>query len=453
MIMVENPEKGIYKHTHIGKEQILYNDVGFQIEIPNCDTVPSSIDVQWEFGDSSTTQIERLRSFQKIHRYVDRGEYHFAFKFKDAAAYEVTKTGVIYIGIASSFQVSPLNVTIGQGTSFTITPHGGLAGSMYNYDFYLRPNEGWDSTLTTTQLPGFSSPGLYLPYVVARLESVDGPTELLYSTIPLAVDYDINTVGMALSIGQNPVYLPTGYNYLQISKTSAPSFKMTCHVKTGDKVNRTAFSVEQSFFSVWKIDYYHFSLGTMTASVHCFNRISEFKKSLSFEVVNPCFRIDGRFDRTFSMPDTPLVVLTTEDVLLYARSTAICNSMLNILWKVEHVENLNSYYNYTDIGFINKANTSTNVLYIPKNVMTPGLYKITANVSLNNTYLDEYTFLQFHLPPPRAFIKWGSLVKAKEKKNYKIELNAIDVSYQQQLGDGGSLQYSWTCNRLFIQIS
>uniref|UniRef100_K1Q617 Uncharacterized protein n=1 Tax=Magallana gigas TaxID=29159 RepID=K1Q617_MAGGI len=38
----------------------------------------------------------------------------------------------------------------------------------------------------------------------------------------------------------------------------------------------------------------------------------------------------------------------------------------------------------------------------------------------------------------------GEQVNAKEKKDTKIELNAVDVSYQEKMGDGGNLEYSWT---------
>lgn len=449
MVNVTNPEKGKYKHEDIGKEAISDSDVTFNISVGQCSGFPSGIKVQWDFGDGSNVTEETPQGFQKIHRYSKRGKYHFTFRFSNSTANE-TKTGYIYIGIAYKYTVSPLNVTVNGGTYFTVTPHSGLENEIIRYCFFLHYKSNYSNETTASQVyHKLTQPALYLPMVHIHLRS--GLLEVLYSSTPLAVDYDLTGGGLTLSSTQNPVYLPPGDNIISMTVNSYYTIgEATCDFQTGDKVNKTVFSFDHDFRGRYSLSvpYRHFSLGTMNSTAYCYNRISEFRTYTKFEVVNPCFRIDEHFDRKYSMPETALDVSVTEDVLIYARSTLICKEMASFEWRVEYaeLEPNNQYFNYNLIDITNRADSTTNALLIPKYTLPSGLYKITCMVNISSTWMDEYTFVKFFLAPPRAFIMGGEQVNAKEKDT-KIELNAIDVSYQEKVGDGGDLEYSWTCNR------
>lgn len=137
MVKVTNPEKGKYKHNYTSKEETSYSDVTFNISVGRCPGFPSGIKVQWNFGDGSHVPEETPQGFQKIHRYYKRGKYEFSFQFSNSTAKE-TKTGHIYIGIAKSYTVSSLNVTVNGGTYFTVTPQSGLENEIIRYGFFSR---------------------------------------------------------------------------------------------------------------------------------------------------------------------------------------------------------------------------------------------------------------------------------------------------------------------------
>lgn len=450
MVKVTNPEKGKYKHNYTSKEETSYSDVTFNISVGRCPGFPSGIKVQWNFGDGSHVPEETPQGFQKIHRYYKRGKYEFSFQFSNSTAKE-TKTGHIYIGIAKSYTVSSLNVTVNGGTYFTVTPQSGLENEIIRYGFYLDDTiSDYNETTVSYVYRKLTYPALYLPMVRIHLRS--GLVEILYSSTPLAVDYNLNGGGLTLSSTQNPVYLPPGDNVISMTVNSYYTFgEATCDFQTGDKVNKTVFSFDHNFGGRYSLSvrYRHFSLGTMKSTAYCYNRISEFRTYTIFEVVNPCFRIDEHFDRKNSMPETALDVSVTEDVLIYARSTLICKEIASFEWRVEYaeLEPNGQHFNYTFIDITNRADPTTNAFLIPNYTLPSGLYKITCTVNISSTWMDEYTFVKFFLAPPRALIMGGEQVNTKEKKNTEIELNAIDVSYQEKIGDGIDLEYSWTCKR------
>lgn len=451
MVKGTNPEKGKYKHKYIGKEAITHTDVTFNISVGRCSGFPSGIIVQWNFGDGSDVIEETPQGFQKTHRYYKRGKYDFIFHFSNSTATE-TKTGHIYIGIANSYTVSNLKVIVNGGTYFTVTPHSGLETEIKHYCFFLDDTILENQTTASQVYRKLTYPKLYLPKVHIRLRSGPEAEEVLYSSTPLAVDYNLAGGGLTLSSSQNPVYLPPGDNVLSMTVSSLYTLgEATCDFQTGDKVNRTVFSFDHNFGGSYSlsVQYRHFSLGTMNSTAYCYNRISEFETYTEFEVVNPCFRIDERFDRKYSMPETAMDVSVTEDIVIYARSALICKEMASFEWRVEYVELVTEgqYFNNTFKNITNRADPTTNALLIPKNTLDPGLYKITCTVRISSTWMDEYTFVKIFRAPPRAFIMGGEQVNAKEKKDTKIELNAEDVSYQEKMGDGGNLEYSWTCNR------
>ncbi|XP_062620648.1 uncharacterized protein LOC134282235 [Saccostrea cucullata] len=294
----------------------------------------------------------------------------------------------------------------------------------------------------------FRKPYIHIPYV--RVTLLNETTEYAYSTTQLAVDYDLSGGSLILTSGNNPVSLPPGSNTLSLQGLLGDAAtEFTCNISTGDKLNRTQFSydlVESKEISI-SISYKHDSLGTMTSTAHCYNSISELRTNLTLEVVNPCFRINERFDRQYSMPDTPLEASVTEDLIIFSRSVINCEEMGSLDWTVEYADIQSRGIIYTNVNFKNLADPLTNVMLIPKYSLKPGLYKITSLISVKDTWLEEYTFVKFTLPPPTAFIEGGDSVSAKGNTYTEIILNAVDVSYQQEIGDGGGLTYSWTCRR------
>lgn len=444
MELITNPQKGKYKHDFIGREKIMKTSVQFNIVLSNCKKIPPGIRVMWDFGDGIISN-ETLVTFQKSHDYSKRGKYNFLATFSDGSD-EHNETGTVYIGIAQTFSVSPLNVTVGGQVCFSVSVHADILSRINWCNFYA--DVFLKSTTSTSYCHIFTSRRIYMPSVYVRL--TNGIDEVLYSTTQLAVDYDISGGRLALVSASNPVHLPPGSNALtiQVQSSSYTIADVTCNVTSGDKVNKTLFTFDHDFRSVssWSITYRHYSLGAMTATARCFNSISEFTTEHQFEVVNKCFRVDERFDRQYSMPDTPLEVSVTEDILLYARSVMICDESASFSWTIEIANNQSQH-----IEFDNVADPFTNVLLIPRYSLAVGLYKVTSFV-IASTWVDEYTFVKFVLPPPTAFIQGGNNVLAKDKKNTKIELDAQN-SYQQEIGDGETLTHSWTCARYRKHLS
>jgi PKD repeat protein len=439
MVKIPNPQRGKYKHNFTGSENITKTSVQFNIFLLNCNTIPAGIRVLWDFGDGVTSN-DTVATFQKSHGYSARGTYTFVATFSNGSEQHSEK-GTVYIGIAQGFSVSPLNVTVGSRACFNVTVHADLLSMVQQYSFYT--DDGLLQNTTLTQIcHTFTSFGIHIPYAYVLL--TNGLGEVLYSVTQMAVNVNLSRDLSRLISQNDPVHLPPGNNSLVIEVGHLHIFPegTTCNVTSGDKVNRTIFTFEYPLRSV---TYRHYSLGTMTATAHCFNSISEFTTEHQFKVINPCFGEDERLDRQYSMPSTPLDVSVTQDLLLYARSVVICNRTSSLYWTVEIVNlTQNQNIDYVDVGFDNYADPSKNVLLIPKYSLTTGLYKITSFVSVASASLNEYIFVRFVLPHPTAFIMGGNNVLVKEER--KIELDA-ENSYQQEIGDGGRLTYSWNCTR------
>ena len=139
-----------------------------------------------------------------------------------------------------------------------------------------------------------------------------------------------------------------------------------------------------------------------------------------------------------------MIVLTSKDIDLASRMLVYCPERgPNYDWTFYNVTGMDEdVYEYTPVF------KPTGSVRFAKGSVPAGLYKISLNVTLDGTWMQEYTFVKFEKPKPYAYIVRGAKYVASH--SYKvITLDAKTESFDVQLGYGYNeeLTYTWYCNR------
>lgn len=102
-------------------------------------------------------------------------------------------------------------------------------------------------------------------------------------------------------------------------------------------------------------------------------------------------------------------VFVIEDIVIYVRLVLICKEMVLFEWRVEYVEFVieGQYFNNIFKNIINRVDLIINVLFILKNILDFGLYKIICIVRILSIWMDEYIFVKIFCVFLRVFIMGG----------------------------------------------
>lgn len=413
-------------------------DIQFNISLLNCSIFPADDSLVFEFEDGN---IYDVSGFQFVHSFTKRGISKILVTISNSNR-SISKELQIKIGKVD-FTVNRYVVSVGMSiVTFNIS--GPATGG--TYDIFT------DNVVSFTNLPSSSNPiyqdykyqayGTYYPYVVAHFPTF---TEIVRIDEAIYADYNLSAIEINFN---TTIELPPGEITVIVSKhklsDDLPSVR--CLFDFGDQIDRKPREVTQDITDETPItyDFTYLTLGEQHANITCYNNYDRNENVTIITVQNECFPMTGIFDRQYSNSSNPLKLVTSQDVDLSSRMSVKCADK-NVMydWRMYRVfNNTNEFFNYTP------PEKPLGSIRFPKGSVPQGIYRITLNVSLPETYASEPTYVQFIKLPPFALIDGGSQRQATASTPI-ITIDALTHSYDLDLGYGGNqnLTFEWSCQR------
>lgn len=413
-------------------------DIQFNISLLNCSIFPADDSLVFEFEDGN---IYDVSGFQFVHSFTKRGISKILVTISNSNR-SISKELQIKIGKVD-FTVNRYVVSVGMSiVTFNIS--GPATGG--TYDIFT------DNVVSFTNLPSSSNPiyqdykyqayGTYYPYVVAHFSTF---TEIVRIDEAIYADYNLSAIEINFN---TTIELPPGEITVIVSKhklsDDLPSVR--CLFDFGDQIDRKPREVTQDITDESPItyDFTYLTLGEQHANITCYNNYDRNENVTIITVENECFPMTGIFDRQYSNSSNPLKLVTSQDVDLSSRMSVKCADK-NVMydWRMYRVfNNTNEFFNYTP------PEKPLGSIRFPKGSVPQGIYRITLNVSLPETYASEPTYVQFIKLPPFALIDGGSQRQATASTPI-ITIDALTHSYDLDLGYGGNqnLTFEWSCQR------
>ncbi|CAC5409625.1 PKD1L2 [Mytilus coruscus] len=411
-------------------------DIQFNILLLNCTRFPLNVSLEFDFGDGTTPSD--IIDFNVQHSFTKRGQF------------------LVVVTISNSTSITTVNLPIKIGRiDFTVDKYIGSVGHRPFYFNISGPPSGGSYQLLTDDgnkydLSSSSSPilkshvykqfGKYYPQVIATFPDF---TEIVYLEGSLNTDYNLSVIMIDFN---TTVDLPPGEITVIVSKhplaDDLPNVK--CRFDFGDKIDVVPKEKTQDITTENPLVYHftYFTLGYPIANFTCFNQYDRNENITTLTVVNECFPLTGIFDRQYSNTSNPLKLITSEDVDLSSRMPVKCaDKDVGYKWKIYKIVNetevLISY---------NPPEPPKGSLRFSRGGVSEGLYKVTLNVTLPETYVFEPTFVRFIKPPPFAHIDGGSQRQAA-LITPTVYIDALTHSYDLEQGYGGNdnLAFDWSC--------
>jgi hypothetical protein len=422
-----------YRHNMISKN--IPVKVDFHISLKNCTRMPLDIAVEWDF-DENRIEHGIQTTFLKNHEFTQRKNHSMTFTF----IYTVDNT-------SHSFhywlQMGVVKFTVDKQVGFVSeNPFHFSAVGMENAIYTFDP----DSKNSVMELaPGtakvrYSLYGTYLPKVTAKNNTME---EVVYLVDTVKADFKI---GLSISVSNTTVLLPPGDIDISITSNTALPF-ITCSFISGDIIDKEIYqqtaNITPSEPMIFR--YRYLTLGNHTLTFNCSNYVENFLLSpFTLLLHNPCFTYHGIFDRKYALYKNPMKAYTSKDVYVSSRMQVICTGKTaGFQWSISKC--LDAFteekWNYTSPIHPLQG---TNVF--PRGRFPPGIYHISLNISLEQTWLKEHMFIEFIKPPPYAFIIGGSKRPVKLIDG-TIGIDAFTGSYDGAAGYGNNknLSFSFEC--------
>lgn len=415
-------------------------NVTFSAQLYQMNYVPPRVQFEWDFGDGSPTVALVNPTFNQTHEFKDRGIFTGILKI----TYESDEQEILFeikMGVANfsadKYEGSPAKDV------FTFTAKDLLGTATYQMDLKIS-----QVTLTATAGAPVSTTkiypyrGQYLPVAIASNGTV---TEILYLPFHVGIDYVFEGINMTVP---SELELPPGKAVFifGVPNGADPVLDIRCEFISGDRIDKAIHAKSKNLTDGDPIiyNYQYLTLGFHFFQLLCKNFAHTYENNTIILVQNECFSINGIFDRQYSNRTTPMIVLTSKDIDLASRMLVYCPERgPNYDWTFYNVTGMDEdVYEYTPVF------KPTGSVRFAKGSVPAGLYKISLNVTLDGTWMQEYTFVKFEKPKPYAYIVRG----AKYVASYSYEVITLDAkteSFDVQLGYGYNeeLTYTWYCNR------
>ncbi|XP_060073664.1 uncharacterized protein LOC132553437 [Ylistrum balloti] len=415
--------------------------VTFSISLLGCSRPPIGITFVWDFGDQTPTETKSLTSWTPVtHSYATRGTYSLSVDMTStnpATTYSLTGQS-IQIGIG----VLTADVYLGFVGSTTVTLT--VSGLVSNADITIYAGDSSYPTpnaLTATATHQYNAWGSFLPYAIITSGS---ESEIAYLIKPFLAERPLD---VTVEFSNLTVPLPPGTLLMNISLTGTDDLPMVlCNINYGDAIDNDwhLFQHNITSSSPLSLNITYLTLGEHTLQVNCSNFIDNFYNETDVLARNPCFSYHGMFIRDYADPETPMKAFTSVDTDL-ANGMAVVCYWLNpgYIWTLLSWENdITSPTDYLDT----LATPPTGSLRFERGRLPPGVYKVCLNVTLEDTYAYECTFLGLTRPSPYAYIIGGAARTAKKTTNL---VDAYTDSYDQEGGYGqrDGLNFTLSCFR------
>lgn len=415
--------------------------VRFDISIAQCERFPYLTYLSYDFGDGTPpTNYNRWKTL--THEYASRGEFSVLVSIKNSTS-TVLKTFPIKIGVVDFVSNSYLGSI--DGTRFTFSMSG-----VVNGNYILDVGDGTTYHLhvePSTVHHVYTSYGSFF----VRLEAYNTTfNEIIYLENYIIADY--NMTDLAIDMPDMLDMPPGNVTVRVITNSNFPL--VTCVFNMGDLINRRIYTrtANVTLAEPMLFEFNYLTLGNHTVHVECSNFYDTQILTKIVNVWNECFTVNGIFDRQYSNTTGPMRVYTSADFDLASRMAVYCSDQSVIFqWQLYTVVNdtgdnpVVQYFPYTPVG--NPRGT----IRFAKGTVPANLYRVTLNVTLQNTWVYEPTYMMFIKSPPFAYID-GGYERNVQVLLKNITLNALNVSFDPEIGMGGNenLDFDWSCKRYYF---
>lgn len=442
------------EYRHYYRSVTVPVNVTFNISLQDFRWFPPGIHVTWDYDDETTPDIFVLKHKRRTHQFSStRRAYRMTVKMVDSNSgaifihYLTIRLGVIHFSCyPTSFDLRFENITL---IAFGIE---GIASYTFlpDADTLILPYPGFDYAMNNVNMmkPIYKNMARYFHFGFYMPSVLGSNGEVVIVDQPIIADMSLLD-GLDLVIQPHLIPLPPGKTTFIIKLKSGQRDRpfTHCNMTAGDAVDRdSVFYKEQNITSLHPLifDYTYTSLGNHTATIVCTNYISHKKWVRQVAVMNKCFDYNGIYDRQYSVPKEPMHVLTSEKIYIANKMHIMCDELPVFKW---------TFFKGSSIG-------KTNVTISYKNPMKPlkgrllikdrtfyeGLYYLLLNVTLQKTWITEYTYINFWKKKPSVYIDGG---------NHRIALRNENITFKARgshgpLGEYGEslgLEFSWNCKR------
>lgn len=410
-------------------------NVRFHVELKGQFTkLPPGADIEFDFGDmTNTEELQDVEYGDTIsHIYTDRGIYTVTMTITAENGETASKTFNIQIGL-TDLVISSYTGLVAQ-TEFTFQVSGLGAGATYELTI------GNSLTFTLNQEPSikthtYTNYEKYYPHVISRNSDI---YEEMYSRIPISAENAIPALDFNFP---NTVNLPPGDIIINISLSGGgPQVPfVTCTFLTSYKYAHLTTSNPITLSARYNTE------GSHTSLANCSNSVSHVSYTIIVNVVmKGCFDDTGIFDSNYSNYTNPLILFAAQDTYLESIMSVYCtNQTFLYKWEMFTRDGIGLFtirYDYQP------AIIPDSRIIFGERTIDANLYKITLNITIDNQWEYEATFVKFESPPPYATIIGGD-IKSIKLNELTVDFDALTQSYDVLYGTGsnGNLIFTWTC--------
>ncbi|XP_021376367.1 uncharacterized protein LOC110465104 isoform X2 [Mizuhopecten yessoensis] len=419
-------------------------EVTFNISLLGCSRPPPGVSFVWNFGDQTANVPQTVSSFDLIkHTYATRGSYSLIVDMTattPADTFSLTGQSVqIGIGV---LHADTYTGTVGS-TPVTLT----VSGLDNAADITIYAGDAADTSypttnaLTATASHQYNTWGAFLPRAI--IEST-GEVELVYMNESYKADYSLDDLSLEFSNLTLP--LPPGILTMNVTVTGGDRPMVLCNVNYGDAIDREWHAFEHNITSTspMALNITYLTLGEHLLQVNCSNFIDTFYNASEVIARNPCFSYNGMFIRDYADPSTPMKAFTSVDTDLANGMSVVC------FW-------LNPDYKWTlmswnngvtvPVGYLDTLEPKPKgALRFLRSSLPPGVYEVCLNVTLEDTYAYECTYLGLVRPSPFPYIVGGT---GRTAKRGMIIVDGFTDTYDQEGGNGkrDGLNFTLNCFR------
>ncbi|OWF39368.1 Polycystic kidney disease protein 1-like 2 [Mizuhopecten yessoensis] len=404
--------------------------VGFSVSLFNCSRLPPDIDIAWDFDTGKISEWYSLVSGYIQHQFTDR-RIHTVHVHLRSADENHTSVFEVKVGVVN-FTTSAFQGYLQVSNELTFTASGPSELCNYSINFGVDDIVRINSTTRMNVTFIYEQYGEYYPHLTVQNEHF---YERLYLTKKIKIDYILPLI---FTFSNTSVLIPPGDIVVNISiKETTPM--ITCSFQMGDKLDTDERVISQNI-SAYKPLSFHFmyqTFGSHETFIYCYNLIDNVTKTTEVQVINKCFsyggEIAGIFAWQFYESSNPLIVSTSEETDLSNRMAVECfRQNPNFDWKI----------NNKSVSISDNKGT----FRFHRASMEPGDYKVSLNVTLDDTWHVEHIYIRFIRPSPFARIKGGS---ERNVTQGIVPIDAISTSYSIEHGYGHTdgLNFSFRCYR------
>lgn len=415
--------------------------VYFHIDNGGFALIPLQVQLDWNFGDGSTSSPVPYNTPMYTHDYSARGDYTVTI-YVTALNTSTTSTLVydLRLGIMHfeyNYDIGFINTTeiiytmygvLGVDTTYTLdfadgTPNGICSSADYSGCLVKHIFPHWGER--TVQVVASNSTFIEIDEVFM---TIDNPIVNLTLNVVRSVAIPDGKVDVTLRIEEYSPVLPF----------------LNCNVSMGDPIKRDPFTDIQNvtFHTPFFFDFTYIALGRVPIEATCLNLINSTKLMTEIVVTNKDFLFTGTFDRQFSQKDTPLRLSSMKDNEITNRLYVLASLAQKTRINVWTVENMTEDY------------PGRHSIIFPRGYLKDGTYYVDLTVGFveePQNKITEPTYLDFISPPPHAEIVGG---RRRISTSGDILVDAKTLSYDLVFTESAALAltFIWDCKRYVVSL-